>query len=120
MVSGGRSNVSVLRALGRATVATALMCTAFFATALSAQAPAVVRPAAASTPDATPPDQRDLDVVKAENVALRELLRKVEEQQKFLLEQVDRLQRRLDAGGVADLSVVGRPSPPPVAADVPT
>src|SRR4030095_15439715 len=39
--------------------------------------------------------QAEIEAVKAENAAVRELLRKMEEQQKTLLEQVDRLQRRL-------------------------
>ena len=40
-------------------------------------------------------DQQDqLEAVKAENAAVRELLRKMEEQQKTLLEQVELLQRR--------------------------
>jgi hypothetical protein len=39
----------------------------------------------------------DIETMKAENVAVREVLRKMEEQQKLLLDQVDRLQRRLDA-----------------------
>jgi len=38
----------------------------------------------------------EVESLKAENAAVRELLRKMEEQQKTLLEQVDRLQRRLD------------------------
>ena len=38
----------------------------------------------------------ELDTLKAENAVVRELLRKMEEQQKALLEQVDRLSRRLD------------------------
>jgi hypothetical protein len=38
----------------------------------------------------------EVDASKAENAAVRELLRKSEEQQKALQEQVDRLQRRLD------------------------
>jgi len=33
----------------------------------------------------------ELDTLKAENAVVRELLRKMEEQQKALLEQVDRL-----------------------------
>ena len=45
--------------------------------------------------------------MKAENAAVRELLRKMEEQQKALLEQVDRLQRRLDGGTAADVSNAG-------------
>jgi hypothetical protein len=42
--------------------------------------------------------ESEVEAVKAENAAVRELLRKMEEQQKTLLEQVDRLQRRLDGG----------------------
>ena len=50
--------------------------------------------------DPKPKDlQSEIEAVKAENAAVRELLRKMEEQQKILLEQVDRLQRRLDGGG---------------------
>jgi len=56
--------------------------------------------------------------VKAENAAMREQLRKIEEQQKILLEQVDRLQRRLDRGVATDLSIVGQPTELPTAADV--
>jgi hypothetical protein len=54
----------------------------------------------ASRPDDLPSEVENL---KAENVTVRELLRKMEEQQRALLEQVDRLQRRLDgpATGVA-------------------
>jgi hypothetical protein len=39
----------------------------------------------------------EVEALKAENTTVRELLRKMEEQQRTLLEQVDRLQRRLDA-----------------------
>ena len=38
----------------------------------------------------------EVDTLKAENAVVRELLRKMEGQQKALVEQVDRLQRRLD------------------------
>ena len=58
-----------------------------------------VLPDAKATPSSTPsPDdlQSDLAAVKAENAIVRELLKKMEEQQKTLLEQVDRLQKRLD------------------------
>jgi hypothetical protein len=41
----------------------------------------------------------EVDTLRAENAEVREVLRKMEEQQKLLLEQVDRLQRRID--GVA-------------------
>ena len=44
----------------------------------------------------------DIAAVKAENAAMRELLRKMEEQQKTLLEQVERLQRRLDGPTTPD------------------
>jgi len=52
----------------------------------------------------------DIEAVKAENAAVRELLRKMEEQQKMLLEQVDRLQRRLDGAAGADLQSNGQPT----------
>jgi hypothetical protein len=51
--------------------------------------------------------------MKAENAAVREALRKMEEQQKALLELVDRLQRRLDGPAITDVS---RTTPPPVMA----
>lgn len=40
--------------------------------------------------------ESDIAAVKAENAAFREALRKMEEQQKALLEQLDRLQRKID------------------------
>src|SRR5919112_863418 len=54
----------------------------------------------------------EVDTLKAENAVVRELLRKMEEQQQALLAQVDRLQRRLD--GVAT-AVVQPAAPSPVA-----
>ena len=48
--------------------------------------------------------------VMADNAAVREQLRKMEEQQRALLELVDRLQRRLEGSPVADVS---RPAQPP-------
>src|SRR5215211_1088207 len=61
-----------------------------------------------------PPKPSDLEsqvaAVKAENEAFRESLRKMEEQQKLLLEIVDRLQRKLD--GVAIVDVSGTALPP--------
>src|SRR5205814_3662096 len=69
--------------------------------------------------DSKPKDQQsEIDAVKRENLALRELLRKIEEQQKLLLEQVERLQRRLDVGVATDPSIVGQPSELPTMADV--
>jgi hypothetical protein len=40
--------------------------------------------------------ESDVAAVKAENAAFREALRRMEEQQKALLEQLDRLQRKID------------------------
>jgi hypothetical protein len=53
-----------------------------------------------------------VDTLKAENAVVRELLRKMEEQQRTLLEQVDRLQRRLDG-----LAAAGVPPAQSQAAD---
>jgi len=54
--------------------------------------------------------QDDVKALKAENAAVRDLLRKMEEQQKTLLEQVDRLQRRLDGDATANVPATGPPS----------
>jgi hypothetical protein len=54
--------------------------------------------------------------MKAENAAVRELLRKMAEQQKTRLEQVDRLQRRLDGGTATEVSLAGQPIAPPTTA----
>jgi hypothetical protein len=59
----------------------------------------------------------EIEAVKAENAVVRELLRKMEEQQKTLLEQVDRLQRRLDGGPATDVSIAGQPIMQPTTAD---
>ena len=48
--------------------------------------------------------------MKAENAAFREALRKMEEQQKTLLEMVDRLQRKLDEGAVESVARVDQPA----------
>jgi hypothetical protein len=48
----------------------------------------------------------EIETLKAENAIVRELLQKMEQQQKALLEQVDRLQRRLDGDLLGD---VGKP-----------
>ena len=61
--------------------------------------------------------QSEVEAMKAENAVVRELLRKLEEQQKTLLEQVDRLQRRLDEDKAVDASVTGQPIVPPTTAD---
>ncbi|HEY6188775.1 MAG TPA: hypothetical protein VIW80_14050 [Pyrinomonadaceae bacterium] len=46
--------------------------------------------------------QSEVETLKTENTAVRELLRRMEEQQKVLLEQVERLQRRLDSDVTTD------------------
>jgi hypothetical protein len=68
--------------------------------------------------DPKPKDLKDeIEEVKAENAAVRELLRKMEEQQKTLLDQVDRLQRRLDGSTATDASVAGQPVVTPTTGD---
>src|SRR5689334_19162068 len=65
----------------------------------------------AQSPDAGPNDlQGEVRALRAENAAVRELLRKMEQQQKTLLEQIDRMQRRLD-GVSAAVAQAGGPSP---------
>jgi hypothetical protein len=54
----------------------------------------------------------DVKVLKAENAAVRELLRKMEEQQKALLEQVERLQQRLDSPATVAMPRVSQPAGP--------
>ncbi len=61
--------------------------------------------------------ESEIAEVKAENAAVRELLHKMEEQQKTLLEQVDRLQRRLDGGSATDVAIAGQPLGSPKTAD---
>ena len=58
------------------------------------------------------PLEKEVEDVKAENAAVREQLRKMEEQQKALLEKIDRLQQRLDSPAAADAQAVGKPIAP--------
>jgi len=69
-----------------------------------------------------PPEQpgrdefkEEINAVKAENAAVRKLLSRMAEQQKTLLEQVDRLQRRLDGRTATDVSMARQGVPPPTA-----
>jgi hypothetical protein len=119
--------MSIPRAFIEASLALALMSVTFFATYASGQSPAA-RPnstVAVSEPkpgsaenrvaaeDPKPKDlQSEIEAVKTENAEVRELLRKMEEQQKILLEQVDRLQKRLDGGAATDVSIAGQPIVP--------
>jgi len=70
--------------------------------------------------DAEAPKASDLEsevaTVKAENAAFREDLRKMNEQQRALLETVERLQRKLDGNAAENLPRVDHPagSPQPV------
>jgi len=58
----------------------------------------------------TPGDlESQVAAVKAENAAVREQLRKMEEQQKALLELVEGLQKKLDGTATADLSRAAQP-----------
>jgi hypothetical protein len=57
------------------------------------------------------------EAVKAENAVVRDRPRKMEEQQKTRLEQVDRWQRRLDGGMATDVSIADQPIVPPATAD---
>ena len=54
----------------------------------------------------------ELSTLKAENAAFREVLRKMEEQQKTLLEQVERLTKRLDGATTGEPQVNGQPLSP--------
>src|SRR6185295_12747574 len=56
--------------------------------------------------------ESDVAAMKADNAAVREQLRKMEEQQKALLDLVDRLQRRLDSP-TAVRGAVGPVTTPP-------
>jgi hypothetical protein len=63
--------------------------------------------------------QGEVKTLQAENAAVRELLQRMEEQQKALLEQVERLQRRLDGAATAEAQPAVQPPGPPQAAAAP-
>ena len=116
--------MSIPRPFIKASVAFALTSVTVFTTSASGQSPAA-RPNSTvavseaksgsagnrvAAEDRKPKDlESEIEAVKAENAEVRELLRKMEEQQKILLEQVLQLQRRLDGAATAAL-----PTPPPV------
>jgi hypothetical protein len=123
--------VSIPGAFIKASAALALTSVLFVTTSASAQSPSV-RPhgtVAVSEPkpggaekvaaeDPKPKDlQSEIEAVKAENAAVRERLREMEEQQKSLLERLERLQQRLDGDAATDVSGVGQPIVPPTPAD---
>ncbi|HEU4391487.1 MAG TPA: hypothetical protein VFV34_27100, partial [Blastocatellia bacterium] len=67
-----------------------------------------------STEEPRPIDLKsEVEILKAENAAVRELLLKMAEQQKALLDQVDRLQRRLDGGAIPNVSADAHPTGKP-------
>ena len=101
--------MSIPRAFIKASVAVALASVTSFTTSAFGQSLAG---------DSKPKDlPSEIEAVKAENAVIRELLRKMAEQQRILLEQVDRLQRRLDGGAATDVSIGGQPGVPPTIAD---
>jgi hypothetical protein len=74
--------------------------------------------ALAQSPPAPPDLASEVDSLKAENAVVRELLRKMEAQQKALLDQLDRMQQRLDRVTTASVQpAVMRASDPPQVAD---
>jgi hypothetical protein len=125
--------VSIPGAFIRTSVALALTSVPFFTTAASGQSPAgrPARTAAVSEPKTGSSENRvaaedpttknlqsEIEAVRTENAAVRELLRRMEAQQKILLEQVERLQRRLDEGAATYPSIAAQPIELPTTADV--
>jgi hypothetical protein len=64
--------------------------------------------------------QNEIDAVRAENAAVRELLRQMEQQQKILVERVAALQRRLDRNTGTDMSIAGKPFASPADGPLPS
>ncbi|HEU4932333.1 MAG TPA: hypothetical protein VFT48_09640, partial [Pyrinomonadaceae bacterium] len=105
----------VHRAYFKLTITAALASVGLLFTSASAQSPMtrpvnsdkqIVNKVAAETPK--PGDlESDIAAVKAENAAFREALRKMEEQQKALLEMLDRLQRKIDGPAVGNMPANG-------------
>ena len=113
--------MSVHRAWIKLLVVSALTSVVLFTTSAFGQAPAIRPNSTENRIAADEPKPKDLqsevDAVKAENAVVRELLRKMEEQQKALLERLDRLQRRLDGSAPTDVSNADQPLGPPATAD---
>src|SRR5688572_15110218 len=101
--------MSVHRARIKLLIVSTLTSVVLFATSAFGQSPAIRPTSIENRIAAGEPKPKDLqsevEAVKADNAAVRELLRKMEEQQKALLERLDRLQRRLDGGPATDLSI---------------
>lgn len=126
------------RAYVRLAIALASTSVTLFTTSAHGQSPAQSaspnnRIAATQGPSSSNPEKKvaadgskpsdlenDVAAVKAEHAAVREQLRKMEENQKALLELVDRMQRRLDGLPVADGSRTALSSGPAPGANTPT
>ena len=110
------------RASIKLTIAAALMSVGLLVTSASGQSPTTRAVGSDNKAAAVTPKPGDLEsevaAVKAENAAVREQLRKMEEQQKLLLEMVERLQRKLDDPIVTrvDLATDMPPATPPATA----
>jgi hypothetical protein len=78
---------------------------------VTASEPIPERPVNELAAEAARPDslESEIESLKVENALVRELLRKMEEQQEALLEQVDRLQQRLDGVTTAVVQLGGQP-----------
>ncbi len=60
----------------------------------------------------------EIEAVKAENAAVREQLQKMEEQQRLMLELVEKLQRRLDGAASTILPATGQTAEPATATNI--
>jgi hypothetical protein len=125
---GGMFRMPVHREYIKLSIVLALTSIVFFSVSTFGQSPAIngtdkriaVAEKKVTADEPKPKDlQSEVDAIKAENAAVRELLRKMEEQQKTLLEQVDRLERRL-AGTATDSQSDSQPIGPPATADAAT
>jgi len=78
----------------------------------AAQGPSLSTPEKKVGAEGTRPGDLESEVanMKAENAAVREQLRRMEEQQKALLALVERLQQRLDGGAIAEAPRTAQPA----------
>ncbi len=108
--------MSIPRAFITASVALALTSVPYFTTSAFGQSLAAQPNSTVAAEDPKPKNlQSEIETVKTENAEIRELLRQMEEQQKILLQQVDRLQRQLDGSAATDVSIAGQPIVPSTA-----
>jgi len=90
-----------------------------FSAALTLAAMIVLATSARGQAPESPPSTVDSELVqvRAENSAIREELRRLEEQQKTVLQKMEELQRRLDGGTATHVSIAGKPILSPTTAD---